>query len=520
MGRVPISIPPGLKPRATTQATGKQWWDMSLVRWNGAELTPVGGWTKLPNMQLTAAVRGLLSWRDNSAERWIAAASLGEVVVYDTVGHNITPSDFQAGVPGDLVDGYGIGAYGVGLYGTPRIPDVAFNPRGAPGDTTSLANWGENLVVCGSADNRILWWIPDATVSTILVPVPPATPLPTETAGIVHVVPRARYAFVTDERCLVAIGADGDPRRVSWSDQERPGAFTPDIVNLAGSLQLNSTGAAWAARKVPSGYLIFCDDDVHLMQWVGPPFAYGIVRIGTGCSSISPQAIVATAQRTVWMGQETFWIHEGVPRVLACDLQDRIFSNLNRNTQGRTVAAQNGLFPEVWFFYPDNSSVEPNRYAAWNYQANIWIGGLMARTGVTEPGAYGVPLMGDVNGFVYAHENGWTADGTMRGSTVFAETGDMQLGEGDAATCVRAFIPDARNQAQMQLHVFGQWEPEDVMQDFGVFPYTRTDGIIDALFEVRAMRLRVEGVDPELPGQVQPWALGRIRMDAVPGSGR
>jgi hypothetical protein len=144
----------------------------------------------------------------------------------------------------------------------------------------------------------------------------------------------------------------------------------------------------------------------------------------------------------------------------------------------------------------------------------------MARTGVTEPGAYGVPLMGDVNGFVYAHENGWTADGTMRGSTVFAETGDMQLGEGDAATCVRAFIPDARNQAQMQLHVFGQWEPEDVMQDFGVFPYTRTDGIIDALFEVRAMRLRVEGVDPELPGQVQPWALGRIRMDAVPGSGR
>ena len=520
MARTPLAIPAGLKPRATTQATGKAWWDMSLVRWNGAELVPVGGWASLPNMQLNDAVRGLLSWRDNSAERWIAAASLGQVMVYDTSGHDITPSDFQAGQPGDLVDGYGIGAFGVGAYGTPRIPDPSFNPRGAPGDATSLSNWGENLVVCGSADNRILWWVPDAGVSTGLVPIPPAEPLPTETAGIVHVVPRARYAFVTDERFIVALGADGDPRRVSWSDQERPGAWTPDVVNLAGSLQLNSTGAAWAARRVPTGYLIFCDDDVHAMQWVGPPYAYGLVRIGTGCSSVSPNAIVATSQRTVWMGQETFWIHEGVPRVLACDIQDLVFSNLNRNTQGRTVAAQNGLFPEVWFFYPDNTSLEPNRYAAWNYQANIWIGGMMPRTGVTEPGAYGLPLMGDVNGFVYAHENGWTADGAMRGATVFAETGDMQIGEGDQATCVRSFIPDARNLEQMQLHVFGQWEPQDIMEDFGVFPYERDDGIIDALFETRALRLRIEGVDPAMPGAVQPWALGRIRMDVVPGSGR
>ena len=520
MPRIPLVLPPGLKPRATTQATGKAWWDMSLVRWSGAEMVPVGGWVSLPGMQLGDAVRHILSWRDNLGERWVAATSLSQVMVYDTAGHDITPGDFQAGAPGDLVDGYGIGLFGVGQYGTPRIPDPSFSPRGAPGDTISLSNWGENLVVSGSADGRILWWVPDIEVSTGLVPIPPATPLPEETAGIVHVVPVARYAFVTDERFVVALGADGDPRRVSWSDQERPGAWTPDVVNLCGSLQLNSTGAAWAARRVPTGYLIFCDDDVHQMQWVGPPYAYGITRVGTGCSAVSPEAMVATSARTVWMGQETFWIFEGVPRVLVCDIQDLVFSNLNRNTQGRTVAAQNGLFPELWFFYPDKTSLEPNRYAAWNYQANIWIGGMMARSGVTEPGAYGFPLMGDINGFVYAHENGWTADGTMRGSSVYAETGDMQIGEGDQATVVRAFYPDARNLAQMQLHLFGQWEAADEMEDFGVFPYVRDDGVIDALVETRALRLRIEGVDPDNAGQVQPWALGRIRMDAVPGSGR
>ena len=60
MARNPITPAPGLKPRATRQATGKAWWDMSLVRWNGAEMVPIGGWAKLPSMQLSDAVRGLL----------------------------------------------------------------------------------------------------------------------------------------------------------------------------------------------------------------------------------------------------------------------------------------------------------------------------------------------------------------------------------------------------------------------------------------------------------------------------
>lgn len=519
MSRQPIGIPPGLRRRATSQVTGRGWYDMSLVRWNGPDMQPVGGWLQLPNMQLAAPVRKLLSWRDNTATRWIGAASLGQVMVYDATGHDITPSDFVAGEPGDLIAGYGIGPYGVGMYGTPRTPDPAFNPLGAPGDTLSMSNWGQNLVVCGSADQRILWWVPQDT-GTGLVPIPPATPLPTEAPTIVHVVPPARFAFVSDERTLIAIGANHDPRQVAWSDIERPGAFTPDPANLAGSLQLNTTGVGRTARKVPQGYLIFCDDDIHLLSWVGPPYGYGLNRVGTGSSAIGPEAICATASRTVWMGQDSFWNWMGVAVPLACDIQEYIFGNINRNTQGRSFAAQNGVFPEIWFFYPDKSSIEPNRYAAWNYQNNIWIGGQLVRTSMTEPAAYGLPLMGDVDGFVYAHEQGWLANGQQMGQLCFAESGDIQLAQGDQGMCIRAIYPDALNLEQIQIHLLGQWEAEDAMEDFGVFPYVRTDGVIDALVEARTFKFRIESVPQPQAAQATLWQLGNPRWDVAPGAGR
>jgi hypothetical protein len=89
------------------------------------------------------------------------------------------------------------------------------------------------------------------------------------------------------------------------------------------------------------------------------------------------------------------------------------------------------------------------------------------------------------------------------------------FGEGDQGVCVRSVIPDvARSPTNIQYHFFGQWEPEGVLEDYGVYPYTRTDGIVDALFEARAIRMRIEAAADG------PWELGRVRLDMVPGAGR
>jgi hypothetical protein len=279
-------------------------------------------------------------------------------------------------------------------------------------------------------------------------------------------------------------------------------------------LQLKSTGTAIAARRVAQGVLIWCDDDVHLLTFVGAPYAYGLAKVGAGCGPIGPNAMCAMVGRTVWMGQQSFWQFDGIPRPLPMDVTDYVFSNINRQTQGRTVCAHNGEFPEIWWLWPDESSIEPNRYVSWNYADNICQTGFLPRTGITEPAAFGLPLMGDVAGFVYQHEQGWTDNGNPRFGQIYCETGDIQLAEGDNGICVRSVIPDAINLNNIQFHFRGQWEPEDVLEDYGVYPYERTDGIIDALFEARAIRMRVEAAADG------PWTLGRVRLDMVAGAGR
>jgi hypothetical protein len=515
-----LNIPPGLRRAATQHATGSAWHDMSLVRWNGERMQPIGGWASLPGLTLTDAPRALLSWRQNSGQIWVAAASLGQIVTWDTVLYDITPSDFVPGSFADLMDGFGMGDFGVDLYGTPRdIGATSPTPLGPPSDQVSLDTWGEELIVVGSADGRILLWSPTIP-STPLTVIPPADPSATEAPDIVHIVPQCWAAFVTDERFIVALGADGDPRRVSWSDQERPGAWTPDITNLCGSLQLKSTGRALTARKVPQGYLIFCTDDVHLMAWAGPPYAYGAARVGSACGPVGSMAVASILGHTVWMGRQSFWQWYGVPVPLACPFQGFVFDNLSVTNSQRAFACANGVNPEIWFFYPDGNNVDPNRYVVWNFMTNQWFAGSLARTGGCEPASYGLPLMGDASGAVYAHETGFLADGADRGADVFAETGDIMLDQGDRAMLIRAIVPDLENQVQTQFRLSGSWEPEDELEDYGAFPYTRTDGLIDALVEARAIRLRIEGVPQANTSLVASWTLGRIALDAVPGAAR
>jgi hypothetical protein len=104
--RIPLDITPGSGRRATANASRGGWWDMSLVRWDADQLKPVGGWKRLPGLQLGGEVRNLLSWRDNEALRWVAAATLGEVRVWDgATSYGLTPPDFVSGVPAGLLDG-------------------------------------------------------------------------------------------------------------------------------------------------------------------------------------------------------------------------------------------------------------------------------------------------------------------------------------------------------------------------------------------------------------------------------
>jgi hypothetical protein len=500
MPRIPLALPPGSGRRATPQETRQAWWDMSLVRWVGNELMPIGGWKQLPGIALAGVPCALLAWRDNAMRRWVAAAALGQVQVWDGQGGTVlSPLDFVVGAAAGIADGYGVGDYGMEPYGVHR----SLEPEqfvAAPGDSVSLDNWGEDLLFMGSADGRLFQWTPNLPV--VNGPV------------VVANAPRGRGVIVTEERHIVVFGADGDPRRVSWCSQELPTDWATTATNTAGSLQLRSTGSAVAARRVAEGVLIFCDDDVHLLRYVGTPYIYGLQRVGSGCGPAGPQAMVAASGRCIWWSAHTFWKWDGGLAPLDCPLAEFLDEDVNPVYRGMTYGWHNGLFPEITWGYCSPAHSTPDSYITWHYGRDQWWTGKWDRTAGCEPGAFGLPLLGRTDGLIFQHETGWLDDGNPRGALVYAETGDLQDGEGDTGLFLEGLAPDLKFPEMVCFQLLGQWEPEGPEDDFGVYQLTRPDGLIDCCLETRSLRFRIEGVGDG------PWALGRVRLLARPGAGR
>jgi hypothetical protein len=267
-------------------------------------------------------------------------------------------------------------------------------------------------------------------------------------------------------------------------------------------------------RRVSQGVLIWCDDDVHLASYVGPPYVYGVDRIGSGCGPAGPESMVAMTGRAVWIGAEGFWMYDGALRPLPCPIAEYVFSDIVPTLRGNTYGFHNGIYPEITFGYCSTNSPNPDKYVTWNYQDNLWTHGHINRSIGCEPGAFGLPLLGDSDGYIYQHETGWLDDGQPRGATVYAETGDLQIGDGDTGIFVSAIYPDLKQPQLVQFHLKGQWEAGGPEDDFGVFVQERTDGVIDVCHEVRSLRLRIEGL------QDGEWQLGRIRLETAPGAGR
>ncbi|HSG62442.1 MAG TPA: hypothetical protein VLA24_13530, partial [Pseudomonadales bacterium] len=112
---IPLKLPPGIYRNGTEYQSSGRWYDANLVRWYENTLRPIGGWRKRATAQMSGSCRGLITWRDNSANRWIAAGTHTHLYVMNESGtlKDITPSGFTSGYANSTVlTGYGYGSYG------------------------------------------------------------------------------------------------------------------------------------------------------------------------------------------------------------------------------------------------------------------------------------------------------------------------------------------------------------------------------------------------------------------------
>ena len=488
MALIPLKIPPGVYRNGTEYQSAGRWFNANLVRWFENTLRPIGGWRKRSESQLTGKCRGLLTWRDNSGDRWIAAGTHSKLFIMNAAGtlKDVTPTGFTVGVADAVVNtGYGSNLYGNYAYGIAR-PDTGTITAAT---TWSLDNWGAYLIGCSSSDGKLYQWQLGFSTPTLAAVI---TNAPTGCAAVMS----------TAERFIFALGASSNPRLVKWCDQENDTNWTASATSQAGDFELQSVGSLKAGKKVRGINLLFTDVDVHTATYVGLPYVYSFEKAASGCGLISAQAVAAIDTSALWMSTSGFFVFDGYVKPLSCDVSDYVFQNMNYNQASKVYAVHNSKYGEVWWFYPSSASNEVDSYVSFNYREMHWNIGSMSRTAGVDRGVYLQPLMVSSDGYIYEHEVGYAYDSGV----LFAESGPLEIGNGDNIMSVRQVIPDEQTLGEVVVSFKTRNYPTSTESTYG--PYSAAQPT-DVRFSGRLVKVRYTG------NVLDDWRVGVSKLDAV-----
>ena len=235
-----------------------------------------------------------------------------------------------------------------------------------------------------------------------------------------------------------------NPMLIRWSDQENPTMWTPSITNQAGSVTLSHGSTIVTALQSRQEILVFTDQAVYSLQYLGPPYVWGTQLLADNVSIAGPNAAVIGSGVTYWMGVDKFYKYDGRIQTLRCDLLRHIYSDINPLQYDQVVAGTNEGFNEIWWFYCSTNSNTIDRYAIYNYTEDIWYYGSMARTAWLDTGLRNFPMAATYTYNIVNQESG--VDDNETGTTLPIEasitSSQFDIGDGHNFAFVYRMIPD------------------------------------------------------------------------------
>ena len=495
----PLKFPPGFFRNGTEYMTKGRWFDGSLVRWFEGALQPIGGWQRLTDasdtvISMDQPTRGILGWKTDAGIAQVAFGSYCKAWALSIgVLTDITPAGISCGAEhATVVDG---GAYGEGVYGAGPYGGVVSDTKNQiiEAGSWSFDNFGEILVGNPWPDNGIYDW--DLNVANNFVAV----------AGA----PSANAIVVTPERFLVALGAAGDRRLVKWSDQDDRTSWTATATNQAGDFPMPGSGDILAGRRGRNETLIWTESDLWSMGFIGGELVYGFKQVGANCGAMSRRSMAAMQSRYYWMGRRGFYVYDGFVKELPSEVGDYVFNDFNTIQRSKVACVPMGEYGEVWWFYPSASSIENNKYVVYNVNQGIWYFGDLARTDGLDRGPLQYPLWTKpVSGDSHPVEQERSVN--YDGLLPFAETGPIEIGNGDQIMTVLHMIPDEKTLGDVSGTLTFKNYPTDNGSEV-VLPTLSAQ--TDIRSTGRSVRMKVTQVRPG-------WRVGVIRLDVAPGGRR
>ena len=423
--------------------------------------------------------------------------------------------------------GWGAGTWSRGTWGSASTDAIVSNTL----RLWSHDNFGEDLLI-NVRDGGIYYWDETAGLGARAVDITTLSTLPS--------IPTvAKQILVSDrDRHVIAFGCDPestpgvqDPLTIRFSSQESITDWQARADNTAGELRLGSGSEIVTAIETRQQILVMTDTTLYAMQYLGPPFTFGVTAISENITIASPNAAIAVDDNVFWMGRSEFYIYSGAVQRLPCMVRDYVFSDLNENQLEKINVALNTEHSEVWWFYPSSNSEEVDKYVVYNYLEQVWYYGTFGRTAWVDRGIFDFPIAANSDGFLYEHELGFDDGTTNPASAIsaYVQSSPIDIGDGEQFMFIRKMIPDVdfKNSTAILPETNITLDVKNAPD--GTYNRSQTDAFVKT--QAASVNLRTEQIDFRLRGRQMrfkissddlkvTWRLGSPRIDIRPDGRR
>jgi len=338
-----------------------------------------------------------------------------------------------------VLEGYPITFATTGALPSPLIPGQTYYARNSLGTTFNLSS-----TPTGSLINT-------ATSGSGIQSISPRGILVSSLPGANSVPLYQNYMTISDvSRFVILFGTNDygssilDPMVIRWSDQESVTEWQPTATTQAGSIRLSHGSRIVSTVQARQEIVVFTDSSLYSLQYLGPPYIWGIQMLGNNISIMGPNSSVIASGVVYWMGVDKFYAYNGRVETLNCDLRKYVFNDINLPQSEQFFAGTNEGFNEVWWFYCSANSTVIDKYVVYNYLENLWYYGTMGRTAWLDSGLQKYPVAAAYSQRLLNHEFGVddNVDGNPIPIDASISSAEFDIGDGDNVGFIWRMLPD------------------------------------------------------------------------------
>jgi len=359
-------------------------------------------------------------------------------------------------------------------------------------------------------------------------------------------------------RHLIHLGTEttiGDPSTqddmfIRFSNAEQLNQYTPLATNAAGTQRLQDGTKIVGALIAKENILIWTNNALYTMKFVGAPFTFGFEQVGTNCGLIGKNAAVEIDGVAYWMSNNGLFAFDGTVNSLPCSVEDYVYDDVDTTKGQQICAGLNNLYTEVTWWYPSQGSDFNNRSVTYNYgeakqpplgtwytNTNInfnrtsWMDTLIYplpyATAFNSTGTGSFPIVQGQSGLgnttYFAHETGndqVNPDGSTTTLTSFIQSFSfsLQAQQSEVFLAMRRFLPNFKvltGSNQVTVGVTDYPATDEVSSPLSPFTVLPTTTKIDTRARGRYANLKLENI-----GSNQTWRFGTFQVDIQPDGRR